>query len=221
MRTKLFALGGVASLALTGALLAAAPAAAQSTPAEQAQTRTLNNSASVVTHVDAAAQAEHMRAQAEYQQKLQMHNAEIERHKQAQTTHQAAQEAHAQSSATYQRDLSNYEAERRRYEVDAQIYEQVLANLDYGRFALVYPGPALWELTRVTPADLDGVLVRDRFGNVVGEIRQVAAPRVAMRLSDGSMVWVRYPRLRYDSAGRVVITDLALADLSRMPRVVY
>jgi len=226
MTTRTFSLGGVASLAL-GALVFTAPGVAQerlkeSTPAEKAATVQLNTSASVITHVDAAAEAEYARAQADYQAKLAAHNAEVEKHRQAETTYEAAKTTHAQNTAEYQRDLNSYEAERQAYEIDSAIYQQVLANLDYGRFALVaYPGQPLWELTRVQPAELDGVLVRDRFGRIVGEVRQVAAPRVAVRLSDGRMVWMRYPRLRYDLNGRVLLTDLAYADILAMPRVIY
>src|SRR5262245_23676256 len=126
MTTRTFALGGVAGLALAGTLVLAVPSVAQerlkeSSPAEKAETIQLNTGASVITHVDAAAEAEYARAQADYRAKLATHDAELEKHRQAESTYESAKTTHAQNTADYQRDLNSYEAERQRYEVDSAI----------------------------------------------------------------------------------------------------
>ena len=225
MTTRIFALSGAAGLVLAGALMATTPATAQywrseSTPAEKAATSQLNVHAGVITHTDSAAEAEYARAQAEYQQKLNAHNAELERHQTAQRLHDDAQRMHTQNETNYQRELREYENERALYEFDARVYEDIRANLDDRRFAiLTHPG-RFWEVTRLSPAQLDGMLVKDRYGNVVGQIRAVDARRLMVRLDSGNMVWVRYPRLRYDVNGRVLLTDLAYADIVALPRAV-
>jgi hypothetical protein len=228
MATRNFALASAASLALAGALLAATPGYAQSgypresTPAEMRKTDALNTQAAreaadakADIDANAAAQADHARAEAQYEQKLDAHAQELQQN-------DAQQRDYTAKAQDYQDKVEAYQAERQRYEVNAQIYEEVLANLDDQRFALLtYPDQHLVVLSGAPAGSLDRALVRDRSGAVIGEIRTLSLPRVMVRLSNGQSVWVRSPRLRYDPDRRVVLTDLTPGDLAGMPRAVF
>ena len=224
MTTKIFALGSAASLALAGALLAATPSIAQqypntSTPGEIRETDALNSQSEResedVIRANEAAAREHERQRQAHQAELQKHNAEVQQHNAAQSAHSAAAQQHQQA-------VANYEAERRRYEVHLQIYESIMANLEDPRFALLpYPDQRLVLVHTIPVADLEGTLVRDRTGDIVGEVVDVDGPRVMIKLRSGANIWVRTPRLRYDLDRHVVLTDLAIVDLSRMPRATF
>ena len=218
MTTRTFALGSAASLALAGALFAATPSVAQERgypqnlmPSETQQTDALNALSERESTAVTRANDEAARKQAEYRKELQQHNAEVRQHNAAQGAHNAAAVDHA-------RTVADYEAERRRYEVDVQIYELIMANLEDQRFALLpYPDQRLAFVPAVPAAELKGKLVRDRTGDVIGEVIAVEGPRVTVKLSSGQNVWVRTPRLRYDLDRHVVLTDLAVVDMRRMP----
>jgi hypothetical protein len=224
MKTRIFSLGSAAGLALAGSLLVAMPSMAQeypktSTPGEQAETDALNaqsqsESAAVVRQNEEAAR-QHERQVQTHRTEVQQHNTELQQHNAAQSAHQAA-------TAQHQRDLANYEAERQRYEVDLKIYEAIMANLEDPRFAILpYPDQRLVLVHTVPVADLEGTLVRDREGDIVGEIADVQGARLMIKMRDGTNIWVRAPRLRYDLDRHVVLTDIAIVDLRRMPRATF
>jgi hypothetical protein len=226
---RTLALSGAGAFALASALwVATAQAQDESTPAERAATADLNTSASVITHTDAAAQAEYMRAQADYQAKLSAHNAELEKHRMATQTHSQAQATHSANTSTYQSQLNQYQTDRRiyetenaLYELDNAIYGDIVANIHDPRFAIVTYPDRFWTVDRLRPAELGGMVVRDRFGRIVGRIGSLQPSRMMVRLDNGRMVWISHPRLRYDVNGRVLVTDLAYNDVIALPVVTY
>jgi hypothetical protein len=212
MRTRIHTFGGAASVALLGALLAVAPSAAQQSALSEQDfaTRALNaqaaSEAAAAARVDAAER--HDRVQG-YQKDLREHGQALERH-------EAAQEAQTEA---YQRELEAYAEEKDR---QARVYQEVLANLDDKRFAiLTYPGQRLSELSHRSDDELIGAKVQDRDGKVVGEVARVDIPRVAVKLNTGATVTVRSPRLRYDLDTRAVIADVKVSDLEKMPRATF
>ena len=202
----------VSGLALS-AFLVGVPALAQdrvdangmptthSTPAEHAQTEGLN--AQVSGSNAAADQAAGANA-AQYQANQQQYQNQLQQN-------QAAQQDYQNKSAAYADQAAHYENLRARYAAERAAYHRG-----------VWPDRfAHWTLEEAD-ADLVGQRVQILGGLHVGTVADVAhspAGRVEalyVKLDSGKEVWIDEADIRYDRGGKVVMTDLASADLRRM-----
>ena len=170
-----------------------------STPAEHAQTQTLNNSAAdnAATTNQAVDQA-NSQAQAQSDQQQQQY-------RQQQEQYQAAQQNYADQSARYEAEHGRYAAERARYHREA------------------WPARYENELIVSRAGLLDSRLLADNHD--VGRVTDIAtgpgghvdAVRVALDHDRGN-VWIDADDLRFDPDHHVVVTDLSRHDLHEMAR---
>jgi hypothetical protein len=208
-------------LAISGLILAffAAPALAQSgpahvdangmptdrsTPAEHAQTESLNRQ---IQDNNAAADAEYARQKA-------ANSAEI----------QADQAQYQQQQRQYQNALRRNEAAQRNYQDRTRVYYALRARYARERAAYhrgVWPDRFRpWRLQ--SDASLAGSRVEILSGARVGTVDSVARSpsgridALYVVLDGGKQVWIDEADVRFDRAGRVVMTDLDRADLRAM-----
>ena len=207
----------VSGLALS-AFLAAVPAFAQgervdangmptthSTPEEHAATADLNNQVSNSnTKADLEAEATAAPNDAQYQAQQQQYQNQLQQNQQAQQDYQQKSEAYAEQRARYESLRARYAAERAAYRRG------------------IWPGHfAQWTLDENDPG-LVGQRVEIISGDHVGTVEDVAhtpnghVEALMVRLDSGKMVWIDRADIRYDRDGRVVMTNLARADLGAM-----
>lgn len=169
-----------------------------STPAEQAQTQTLNNTAA-----DNAATANQVNSQAKMQNEQQQQ--QQQQYQQQQKQYQAAQQDYADQSARYEAERHRYAAERARYHREA------------------WPARYENELIVSRAGLVDSHLLVDSHD--VGRVTDIAtgpgghvdAVRVTLNHDHGD-VWIDAADLRFDPDNHVVVTDLSRHDLHEMAR---
>lgn len=209
----------VSSLALS-AFIAAAPALAQgdrvdangmptthSTPEEHAATADLNNqvaNSNTSADLKADAQANSNANDAQYQAQQQQYQNQLQQNQQAQQDYQ-------QKSQDYADQTARYESLRGRYAAERAAYHRG-----------IWPGHfAQWTLDENDPG-LIGQRVEIINGDHVGTVLDVAhtpnghVEGLLVRLDSGKQVWIDRGDIRYDRGGRVVMTNLARADLGAM-----
>ena len=206
MNIKTRILGGVAGLAIAGAL--AVPSFAQeannppqySSPAARAETQQLNSTA--------AANAADTSAQNDAQQ---------QQYQQQQEQYQQSQERYQHQQAQYEHDIHRYD-ESRYYFTD---YPHAYAyNYDDNRLRRLY-------LIAEPEQQLANAPVEGPNGEWVGRVRNVETGvdgrpnRVEVALNRRVSVWVQPGDLRFDADNHVLFTNLTRADLWNMPGSTY
>ena len=207
----------VSGLALS-AFLGLAPAFAQgdrvdangmptthSTPEEHAATADLNNQVSNSnTSADVEAEATSSSNDAQYQAQQQQYQNQLQQNQQAQQDYQQKSQAYADQTAHYESLRARYAAERAAYHRG------------------IWPGHfAEWTLDESDPG-LVGQRVEIINGDHVGTVQDVAhtpnghVEALLVRLDSGKVVWIDRADIRYDRGGRVVMTNLARADLGAL-----
>ena len=224
MRSRSFLVfsGAVSGLALC-VFLVASPVTAQdragagglptteSTPAERAETRALNNQ---IQANNAAAEAQAAQAQAEYQSQLAATNAQA-------ASNNAQYQAQQQQ---YQNQLQQNRAAQADYEARNRAYYDLRARFAAERAAYrrgVWP--ETWRTWRVQN---DARLVGDRVeiigGARVGTVDYVVRSpsgrieALAVILDNGKQVWIDEDDVRFNRNSRVIVTNLDRSDLYRM-----
>ena len=170
-----------------------------STPAEHAQTQTLNNSAAdnaattnqAVDQANSQAQAQSDQQQQQYQQQQQQY--------------QAAQQDYADQSARYEAEHGRYAAERARYHREAwpTRYEN----------EMIVSREGLMDSRFI----VDGVEMGHITDIATGPGGHVDAVRVALGRDHGH-VWIDAADLRFDPDNHTVVTDLSRHDVHEMAR---
>jgi sporulation protein YlmC with PRC-barrel domain len=210
--TLKFGAAAVSGLALSAFLIGGAAMAqdrvdangmptTHSTPEEHAQTAGLNdqvaNSNAAADQQAASSDAQYQASQQQYQQQLQQN--------------QAAQQDYQNKSAAYAAQASHYENLRARYAAERAAYHRGIWPDRY----------AHWTVDEAS-ADLIGQRVQIINGVRVGTVTDIAvAPNghveaLYVKLDSGKEVWIDQADVRYDRGDRIVMTDLARADLITM-----
>jgi len=219
---------GTAALAIGGALAAGTTAVAQyagnptqvSTPAEQAETARLNQSAASGT------------LQSPNELNGSASNPDTSPMQQAQ--YQDQQELYQQQQQQYEQQRGAYQEQQDRYRAQRHQYIRDLRRYDLARYEFVdYPRVYVYRYrdARLQPVyliadpthQLAQVPVEGPSGRFVGKVRNIeTAPdgrprRVEVALNRIVSVWVSPGHFRYDPYHRVLFTDLSRDDLWNMP----
>lgn len=172
-----------------------------STPEEHAQTAGLNDQ---VAGANAAADQQAANSDAQYQASQQQYQNQLQQN-------QAAQQDYQNKSADYQAQAAHYENLRARYAAERAAYHRA-----------IWPDRYMhWTIEEVSP-DLIGQRVQILNGTRVGTVTDIAqAPSgrleaLYVKLDSGKEVWIDQADIRYDRGDRIVMTDLARADLLHM-----
>jgi len=247
MSQRNLVLGSVASLALAGGMIAAAPGYAQSlprypTPAEQAQTEALNaeqaSAPTTTTLIVApntvdpgynAAIAQHSAAQSQYDAQLK--------------DYQEKANAYEKQKQDYQRQIEGYQGEHSLYRAQASNYAEDEHEFDLATSeapAAVVVAPPAAEVVVAPPAtivvhdrlvdfddvrdpdrELGGAPVEDRAGYRVGHFRhltfQDGKEEAVITLHNNKTVVLDDEHLRFDPVKDVVVADLTFNELNRLP----
>ncbi len=176
-----------------------------STPQEHAATADLNNQ---VTNSNVAADQQTNTAastnDAQYQAQQQQYQGQLQQN-------QAAQQDYQNKSAAYADQTAHYESLRARYAAERAAYHR---GIWPARFAQ-------WTLDESDPG-LVGQRVEILSGDHVGTVDTVAhtpnghVEALLVHLDSGKLVWIDRTDIRYDSGGRVVMTNLDRSDLGQM-----
>jgi len=216
MRTPLAL--AASGLALS-AFLVAAPVSAQdrvgpggyptneSTPAERAQTRALNEQ---IRANNAASEAEAARAKAEYDAQLAATDAQKAQYRNQQQQYQEQLRQNQNAQADYEARTREYYNLRGRYAAERAAYRRGVWPERYSS----------WRLA--SDARLIGSRVEIISGARVGTVDWVArspAGRIDalyVTLDNGKRVWIDENDIRFNRANGVVVTNLDRGDLYRM-----
>jgi hypothetical protein len=204
------------------AFLIAAPLSAQtagpsgyptndSTPAEKAETRVLNNQ---IQQNNTASEAQAAQAHAEHQAQVAATNAQA-------TVNDAQYQAQQQQ---YQNQLQQNQSAQADYAARSQAYYSLRARYAAERAAYRRGAwPATWREWRL---QRDARLIGDRVeimgGARVGTVDYVvrsssgAIDALAVTLDNGKQVWIDENDIRYNRNGNVIVTNLDRGDLYRM-----
>jgi hypothetical protein len=173
-----------------------------STPAERAQTRSLNNQ---VGQANDAADARAAQADAQYRQQQQEYAAKNARYQDAMRRHQAQQRDYGLRREAYEDLRDRYAAERAAY------HRHEWPHYRDHRWAVL---------------DRDSELVGERVqlidGARVGTVIDVArspggrVQGLLVRLDDGKRAWIDNADVRYDRTDGILMTNLDRRDLWRM-----
>jgi hypothetical protein len=231
MKNHNLVLGSVASFAVAGALLTAAPSFAQgypreSTPAERAATESLNAQQASQPDVVVAVRTDD-RVPAD----IAAYNAQVA-------------QANANAQAQYNAQLKDYQDKKSAYDAQAQTYQQRLGDyqdqlanppvvveehhviVDEPAVVTVeppFPGRPLLDLNDLdNPSSIGGLPVADRAGVVVGHFRNMTyqdegRPKGVITLNNNKMVAVGDEHLRLDPDRDTVVADLTYDELNNMP----
>jgi hypothetical protein len=231
MKTTTLLAGSVALCALAGAI--ATPGYAQgaqpqySTPAEQAQTRELNQQAA-----DGTAQPPDT-LNGQYAQSSQ-YGAPGSQNNDSAPPPSAQQQQYDEQMQQYGQQREQYQDQRQRYDSDNARYRANLRAYDRTMYDWQYPAPIEYrysddrDLRRLyliadPTHQLARLPVEGPDGRWVGRVRNVETAldgrpaRVEIALNRRVSVWVHPGDLRYDADNHVVFTDLTRADLWQMP----
>jgi hypothetical protein len=220
MKFKTLILSGAAALAIAGAF--AAPGFAQysgnppqvSTPAEKAETARLNASAQGGTIAAPSAL-----------------NGEGGSLVAPSAENQARQAQYNDQMDQYAQDRARYEAERRHYERNIHHYDEARYHFtDYPHpYPYRYRDAHMVRLYMLPEASrqLAHAPIEGPDGNWVGRVRNVEIGldgrprRIEVALNHRVSVWVSPGDFRFDSANKVLYTDLTRADLWNKPGATY
>lgn len=170
-----------------------------STPAERAETATINND--VAAH-NAAVDAQTANNNAQYQQQQQAYDAQKQQYQQ-QLDKNAAQQQR------YQNRTAMYEALRDRYAAERAAYHRGVWPERYSRWVLVHEDPVGERVELITGARVGTVIDAAHAPN--GDVTALL-----VRLDDDRMVWIDTGDIRYNRADGIVMTNLDRNDLRHM-----
>ena len=174
-----------------------------STPAEKAQTATINNDvAANNAAADAQANAQTNANDAQYQQQKQAYDAQKQQYQQ-QLDQNAAQQQR------YQNRTAMYEALRERYAAERAAYHRGIWPERYSHWVLVHEDPVGERVELITGARVGTVIDAAHAPN-----GNVAA--LLVRLDDDKVVWIDSGDIRYNRADGIVMTNLDRNDLRHM-----
>jgi hypothetical protein len=174
-----------------------------STPAEKAQTATINNDvAANNAAADAQANAQANGNNAQYQQQQQAYEAQKQQYQQ-QLDKNAAQQQH------YQNRTAMYEALRGRYAAERAAYHRGIWPERYSHWVLVHEDPVGERVELISGARVGTVIdaAHGPGGNV---------DALLVRLDDDKVVWIDSGDIRYNRADGIVMTNLDRGDLRHM-----
>jgi hypothetical protein len=224
MRTRITL--AASGLALS-AFLMAAPAMAQglptneSTPAEKAETRALNNQIqqnNAASEAQAAqAHAEHQAQVAEHEAKVSANNADVAKAAADSAQYQAQQQQYQNQLQQNQNAQADYAVRTQAYYSMRERYARERAAYRRGAWPATYGS---WRLQR------DARLIGDRVeiigGARVGTVDYVvrsssgAVEALAVTLDNGKQVWIDENDIRFNRNSSVIVTNLDRGDLYRM-----
>jgi hypothetical protein len=237
MSQRNLVLGSVASLALAGAMIAAAPGYAQSlprypTPAEQAQTEALNAeqaSAPTTTTVIVAANAVDPG-----------YNAAIAQHSAVQSQYDAQLKDYQDKANAYEKQKQDYQQRLEGYQGEHSLYRAQASDYIEDEHAAIVVAPPAAEVVVAPPAtvvvherlvnfddvrdpdrELAGAPVEDLAGYMVGHFRhltfQDGREEAVITLHNNKTVVLDDEHLRFDPIKDVVVADLSFNELNRLP----
>jgi hypothetical protein len=190
----------------------------ESTPAERAETRALNNQ---IQANNAAVEAQAAQAEANYQSQLAATNAQAANND---AQYQAQQQQYQNQLQQNQSAQQNYQAAQADYEARNRAYYNLRARFAAERAAYrrgVWPDS--WRTWRLQS---DARLVGDRVeiigGARVGTVDYVVRSpsgrieALAVILDNGKTVWIDENDIRFNRNSRVIVTNLDRGDLYRM-----
>lgn len=242
MSRRNLALGSAASFALAGAVLCAVPSYAQyrySTPAEEAQTQTLNaqqatapTTVVVATSTEPgydAAIAEHSAAQSQYDAQLKDYRDKVGAYEKQKQDYQQQLEGYNGEHSVYRAESSNYAADLADPPV-AVVGPPVVVETPPAAVVAAPPATTviihdrLIDLHDVRDPDreLAGAPVEDRAGLLAGHVlhmtNQDGTEAAVIDLRDrNKKIVLRGEHLRFDPDADVVVADLSLDELNSMP----
>jgi len=232
MTKRNLVLGSVASFALIGAILTAAPSLAQitpreSTPAERAETERLNaQQASAPDVVVAARTDDRVPADvAAYNAQVAQANANAEAQYNAQLKdYQDKKSAYDAQSQTYQQRLGAYQDQLANPPVIVEEHHVVVDEPAVVTVEPPFPGRPLVDLNDLDNPDreISGFPVADRAGYVVGHFRHMSYQdegrlKAVITLNNNKTVAVTDEHLRLDPDRDTVVADLTYDELNSMP----
>jgi len=232
MTNRNLVLGSVASFALIGAMLTAAPSLAQitpreSTPAERAETERLNaQQASAPDVVVAARTDDRVPADvAAYNAQVAQANANAEAQYNAQLKdYQDKKSAYDAQSQTYQQRLGAYQDQLANPPVIVEEHHVVVDEPAVVTVEPPFPGRPLVDLNDLDNPDreISGFPVADRAGYVVGHFRHMSYQdegrlKAVITLNNNKTVAVTDEHLRLDPDRDTVVADLTYDELNSMP----
>ena len=212
-----------ASGLVLSAFLAATPVSAQdrvgaggyptneSTPAEKAETRALNNQ---IQANNAASEAQAAQAQAQYEAQVAATNAQAANNN---AEYQAQQQAYQSQLQQNQNAQADYAARTQQYYDLRARYARERAAYRRGAWPGTYGS---WRLA--SDARLIGDWVEIIGGARVGTVDHVvrgaggSIEALAVTLDNGKQVWIDENDIRYNRNSRVIVTNLDRRDLYRM-----
>jgi multidrug efflux pump subunit AcrA (membrane-fusion protein) len=185
-------------------LLAATPALADETnynqnptPAERAQTNSLNSTAAdnarANTNANAAAQSDYDAARAAYERSL---------------------NDYRDRKSDYDNDRASYDAQRANYDRQREQRWSSFRDLDHYR-----------DVLSLRQADLIGLAVTTRDGDRIGRIHDVdfgpdgKVRRLSIEVSWHHNAWVYADDVRYDPRNRALLIDLSRDQVDRLSRM--
>jgi hypothetical protein len=236
-------LGGVASLALAGALAAGGPAFAQSlsesSPQEMAQTMMLNaqeaeqgsmlvasNDAAQVSNQNAykEAQMQFDQAQARYKQQVDDYNKELNDYQTSNQTFERQANEFVTATADYDAAVNTpppVVVENPPPVVIARRPDYVVDDPFYQR-STIYPDTTLVRLGSLPAPDVDiaGAPVEDRLGRAVGHFKHMTyfdegKEEAVIVLNNSKMIALSEDHFRFDTDHSVVVADLSFDELNR------
>lgn len=215
--------GLAASGLVLSAFLSVAPASAQdrvgsggyptneSTPAEKAQTRALNNQ---IQQNNAAAEAQAAQAQADYQSQVAATNAQAAAND---AQYQAQQQQYQDQLRQNQNAQADYAARTQAYYSMRERYARERAAYRRGAWPSAYSSWRVASDARLV-GDRVEIIGGARVGTVDYVVRNSAGriEALAVTLDNGKQVWIDENDIRYNRNNRVIVTNLSRGDLYRM-----
>ena len=171
-----------------------------STPAEQAQTQSLNEAEA--TAPDQSTPQTNS-ADAQYQQQQQQYQQQLQQNQQAQQDYQDQRAAYAEATA-------HYESLRARFAAERAAYHRDLWPRDYRAWELRPDYSLVHARVEITNGDHVGTvtgIARDRAGRIEG---------LEVSLDSGKMVWIDAADARFNRTDGILMTDLNRTDLHEM-----
>jgi hypothetical protein len=237
MTIRTYVLGGVATMAVAGALFAASPSFAQdnlppqdSSPAERAQTEDLNSRQSSQGEADAqswqdynAARDHYQTQQSQYDNQLRAYQDKNQDYQQQRQNYDANRENYQGQADQYDDQSDAYADQSDRFDQNARDYDEDTDNTDHPLYRDREHDQA-WRSARLIrgPEPLRGMFnapVEDASGYVVGHFRRLihdddGGPEAVITLHNNKTIVVAPEHLRFDSEGDRVLADLDYNELN-------
>jgi hypothetical protein len=225
---------GAAMAAVSAMMLVTAPGFAQdnglqnSTPAEQAQTRALNENAVDGSNQPAAVLNGGQYAQqqpAGYGGSRNDYDGPNGDQQYQSPPPNAPQQRYDQQQQEYRDQRQQYDSDTAQYRANLRAYDRAMYDWSYpAPISYEYRGAHLWRLALLADPthQLFEVPIEGPRGEWVGRVRNVelgpAGPaRIEVALNRRVSVWVDPADLRFDADRRVLLTDLTRSELWQMP----